>query len=132
MGFTLFTSIRELNAISVWFHDYDIDMPFLGCEMWINFVRMRSENAPHLHSWHTTKGNQKCRLCEFPYAENNYFKTHTASFLTHNKNLKSREITLSKHSYSVCANNQPICPKQDGRFTTGTTLGNALSNAFFF
>ena len=35
---------------------------------------MRSENVPHLYFWHTAIGiqNQKCRLCDFPCAENNY------------------------------------------------------------
>ena len=83
--------------------------------MWINFVRMRSANASHLHSWHTTIGNQKCRLCEFPCAENNYMYVKTitsaASYLTHNKFSKSREITLSKHSYSVCKIVKQYIPK---------------------
>ena len=49
----------------------DIDMSFFGFEVCINFVRMRSENVPHLYFWHTAIGiqNQKCRLCDFPCAE---------------------------------------------------------------
>ena len=52
----------------------DIDLSFFGFEVCINFVRMRSENVPHLYFWHTAIGiqNQKCRLCDFPCAENNY------------------------------------------------------------
>ena len=35
---------------------------------------MRSENVPHLYFWNAAIGiqNQKCRLCDFPCAENNY------------------------------------------------------------
>ena len=33
---------------------------------------MRPADASYLHSGHTKKGNQKCRLCEFPCTENNY------------------------------------------------------------
>ena len=52
----------------------DIDMSYFGFEVCINFVRMRSENVPHLYFWHTAIGiqNQKYRLCDFPCAENNY------------------------------------------------------------
>ena len=52
----------------------DIDMSFFGFEVCINFVRMRSENVPHLYFGHTAIGiqNHKYRLCDFPCAENNY------------------------------------------------------------
>ena len=52
----------------------DIDISFFGFEVCINFVSMSSENVPHLYFWHTAIGiqNQKCRLCDFPCAENNY------------------------------------------------------------
>ena len=36
----------------------DKDMSFFGFEVCINFVRMRSENVPHLYVWHTAIGIQ--------------------------------------------------------------------------